>query len=789
VYPIRRWRWVDTRAGSDRVKLVRARGPFDGACPVCAAPARARAPWVELGEREAVLHVTADRRGEMADVLSSHLAAVERATRAVGSHTPDRFQHLAWPAALLQPTPRFDDEAPAQRPRPVEAHERVSAPLRALPKPTLRTDEPTPAESVSEELVTPIEPLTTDDAQTVQPASEQGPEAARAPADPEAGIPQAVGSGIIARGRPGSPAVGTGADVQSTGHALIGTLMLAEGTVTLHADVDVASRRLWGTAALRARPLHLRDLDYPLLGIRVVASYLGQVSVIDGVIDVGSEEANAVLHALSREFRLELILHSPDTSTLPREVEAPGLERNAALCMESARAALAAGEYPPESFARAVEQLAALGVDERMAEPPVSLGMGDYRFLVSPGETWLALEHLDDVSAPDNLAQLLEVHGFPVSEFEEIRRRVLAASVEHGICAPRRFWRRVVDSGLAEDGKDYVKKLINGRLGCERAAKADDGAEDLSDAHRKDAWQRIYDYCEAKNYTQPKPVLSALGLRVADQGVNKKKGGGNPSRMASGVIGGGGGTSGGRSPALADLADRLKDPKKRMGAAVDVLQNDADEDRLAEVLGKLDGFDPDELVGILAALNETRGDPVTGLVSKLLSPTRELRQVAAFVLGSRGAAAALEPLSDLLVRERTAAWHDVARAIGTFGEGALPSLRALLDGFGARDKAKIDRVARALAEVGLVAGEPTLEGLTREDGLVAVAAERALAMMAVVRRDGERIRGEAPSENANPAHEFSRRLHESVMVEEVEDLEVEMVEETQVIRLEDLEMM
>ena len=86
-------------------------------------------------------------------------------------------------------------------------------------------------------------------------------------------------------------------------------------------------------------------------------------------------------------------------------------------------------------------------------------------------------------------------------------------------------------------------------------------------------------------------------------------------------------------------------------------------------------------------------------------------------------------------------------------------------------------------------GWSALVGAVVAEGLVAVAAERALAMMAVVRRDGERIRGEMPTENANPAHEFSRRLHESAMVEEVEDLEVEMVEETQVIRLEDLEMM
>lgn len=751
-YAARRWRWVHV---FDRAVLSRVRrdGPFEGACPACGAQPSARAPYVECEDAGATLVLSDDRRGEVLAALRDHLDAVESALVA------GTLRQLH--SALMRPALRFEG-TPAQLTG------------RARPRSKVGADE---AGGGVDPETQPRVKLPAGSAANDGDGSDAGA--------PEPGVPHAVGSGIMARPEHRK-------EQTAVSRAGIGELLLADGVVTLHAEVDAEARRMWGTAALRARPIHLRDLGYPVVGVRVIASYLGQVSVIDGVIDVGTDEANAVVHALSKEFKLELVLHSADHSTLPREVDAPGLERNAALCMESARAALAAGEFPPERYATAIDELAARNVADRMAAPAVSLGEGDYRFLVSPKETWLALEHLDEVSAPDNLAELLEVSGFPVTEFEEIRRRVLAASVEHGICAPRRFWRRVVDSGLAEDTKDYIKRLINARIGCQRAAKSDPDTDDLPQAQAREAWQRIYDFCKAKNIAPPKPVLHALGLRVADErGAGKASG--NPSMSASGVIGGGAAAAAvARSSARDELGAQLRDPKKRLPAALEVLgESTPDVGDLEELLNRLDGFDADELVTLYPALNETDADPVPGLVAKLMSPSRELRQVAALVLGARRAPAALEPLGELLLRERTAAWHDVARAMGSYGEAALPALEGLLAGLQPKDRAKIDRVARAMAEVAASGdgAHSSVEAQMGQGGLCAVAAERALAMLALVRREGEKLRGVEPFDGANPALEFSRRLHETEHAEEVEDVEVVMVEETQVIRLEDLEMM
>src|SRR5690606_4265380 len=183
---------------------------------------------------------------------------------------------------------------------------------------------------------------------------------------------------------------------------------------------------------------------------------------IDAVVDVGSALATDVFRRLSDRFEVTLHLEH-GSREVSRVIEAEGLEPNAALCIESARGILARGEYPPQEFDKARRVLEAEPAEVRLSPPEVTIASGAYQHIIGAREAVAALEHLERVSQKDVLARLLEVDGLPMAEYDAIRRRVLEGSLAHGLCAPRRFWRRLVASGLARDLDDYALRLCANR--------------------------------------------------------------------------------------------------------------------------------------------------------------------------------------------------------------------------------------------------------------------------------------------------------------------------------------
>jgi hypothetical protein len=573
------------------------------------------------------------------------------------------------------------------------------------------------------------------------------------------GVPTLVGSS--------ADAGATALDEELTGRAFAGRLAIDGGLVTLDTTLDERARRFWGVASLRARPIHLRGLGYPLVGVRVVASYLGRVSIIDGVLDVGSELANEVLTHLSREFRLQIVMRG-GASVTRRDVEGSGLERNAALCLESARAALAAASYPRDAFAQAEQKLAQVSVEARLTPAPIALSAGDFRYLVAASEVSRALEVIDAASERDVLAALLEVDGLPVVEFEAIRRRVLASAVDAGLVAPRRFWRRITSGGLASGAQEYVDKLTANRAAAE--GKGDDGrdggeGDDLDPEQRRQAWRQIFEFAQKKGAEPPPALLSALQLRKPPA---RRARGGAAGFAASGEIGGT------RKVAVGVVAG-LEDPEARLGTALATLEARKDVDTVLQGLAK---FPADELVAITPYLVELGARVVPGLVKHLGADSRELRQLSAIVLGAGGDPDAIAPLVDFTLRERTAAWQDGARALGNFGARALPRIVETLTKVGAKDLVRVERLARTLAEVALADDdEPIRALLDRDNEAVQRAASRALATMEAVRVDGQRVRGELPLHDDGAIPSWACRLHEAIFAPELAQIELEELED------------
>lgn len=300
--------------------------------------------------------------------------------------------------------------------------------------------------------------------------------------------------------------------------ALVCDLTLAAGGVAAIAVLDEPTRRMWGSAALQARPVLLRGLGFPLLGVRLVASYLGEVAVIDAVVDIGEARSSEIFMRLAQAFRLQLLVRS-DTgqASAVREIEAESLNRNAAMCLESAQGQLGAGEFPPDAYRTACDSLARMSAKQRMEPARSTLAEGSYRHLVSPGEALAALERLDAASKKDNLARLLEVDGLPVVEYEQMRRSVLAAAVEFGLPAPARFWRRTLGADLVRDPADWIHRLV-----ANRSAWIIRG-DDLTPEQAEQAWRAILDLCQHHDVTPPPELTQAIGLqRDAPRGEGRE---------------------------------------------------------------------------------------------------------------------------------------------------------------------------------------------------------------------------------------------------------------------------
>ncbi|MCR9166253.1 MAG: CpXC domain-containing protein [Nannocystaceae bacterium] len=715
MFAVMYWRWVDAQARPDLDARVQQDGPFEGTCPDCGAQARCAGTWlrVDAVAREATLQVAEAQRGSLLRLLREHLDAVESRSHAV----------RPW---MLQPTPVFYDL--------VESTLRPRSAVEVVP-------------ARSGELVIDMPGL----ASAAEPPAASPPPAEQPGGSMPPGVPQIIGADTRTPGTFRPPVLG----------AYVGELAVEGEAVVARATVDPSERDKWERAHLQARPVLLRDHGYPLLGVRTVASFLGQKAVIDAVLDPGDPASAEVFRVLSQRFAFELVVTPNEGDALSRDAACEGLEPNAALCLESARTLLAREQLPPERYHQARAALGQLDVDARLEPPAETIAAGAYQHIIGAAEATTALEHLDRVSSKPSLARLLEVEGLPMTEYDALRRRVLQGSLDHGLVAPRRFWRRVVASGLVPDLATYASKL------CEARAALEGEEGDLEpDAARK-AWEAIAELCSRKDLPYPPALRGALGMpepaAVPDSG--------SPPSPASGPV---------PPPPPSGVEPALHDPSQRLKIAAEVLQGKR-AGELEDVFAALDQFDNDELLALLPDLNDMGPQVVPHLIDWLASPRRELRQAASILLGLAQDPTALEPLSEHLVAEETSMWVDVARALGSFGPTALRRLCQVLrvEGGTPNEQRAVERVARALAEVALSDGtvgprdpSPGHDAVAAladaGDARVRAAARHALATLRSVSESSAAVRGEAPLPENTQVRGFSRRAYEAIMVPEVE---------------------
>lgn len=741
-YPVVRQRWVDRDAQPELHAQILIDGPLRGACPTCGESALGRSSWLEVvpSEASATLVLGPHQRAELVDALKAHLDRVSQSDAAM-------------PTWLLQPSWRFEGAragATNSGALPVSPHSRALA------------------VSLMDELDSgPIQTADADDAGTAESIARSS----------SAGVPRLVG------------ARRSNSTTASSEDAHVATLVLEGDMPAVHVALKDEVRSQWGRAALRALPIHLRQHGYPLVGVRVVASYLGSNSVVDALVDVADEAANEIFARLSAAFAVRVSMTDADGNTpVSREVSAEDLGRNAALCLESARGVLASEEFPPTAFERAWASLGECSAAERLVPAAHALAPGDFRHLLTPRESMLALDALDAASDKPNLAHLLEVDGLPVGEFEAIRKRVLAAALEHGLCAPRRFWRRVIASGLAQDAGDYARRLATARAVWEQ------GDDDLDEVAQQRAWEAIRELCIRRDLPFPEELMAALGIEEASRpqrtGTGSKAAAGEIQVNEVEVVERRPPPSASSPPAPSPLPHEeavpsedpdaptpstgmrvpANEPSTALVHSVEGLGETGEMVGLEAAFEALDTAKGAELLALLPTLKNFGSDAVPSLVARLDSPRREVRQAVLAMLSLTADGASLRPLVTRLYGESSKVWTDVARTLGAFGPRALGPITAYL-----RDRPPprpgdeaVLRAARAMAEVAVAdegqgTAQDAVEALAdAPQRAVARAASRALATLHDVRDAKAQVFGHAPMPEVTQVRGFSRRIMDAL---------------------------
>lgn len=727
-FAAQRWRWVDAESQPQLAQMLRRSGPIMGECPSCHRPAEGQGAWIELrpAAESAALILGAQLRAEVLPALQQHLRDLEA--------RPE--QARAW---LLQPTITF---LGASESRPAEdTVPNALLPPMAAASPTPRAT-PLPAPVASPASSAPVPRA------SPAPVSSPMPAAAPIPAPPVWSPPP---------------------DIQ---RAARGELDMIDGVVVVRLHLDDATARAWSSAPIDVRPIHLRDLGYPLLGVRVVAAIDGEAAVIDGLIDVGDVEAHEVFGRLAEAFRLDLVIHGARGSTaLRRELASPGLERNAALCLESASALLAGSEFAADAFIRASERLAEMTVDERLrpAEAPLDAAALDH--LDTAAVAAAAIDQLEEASGRENLTHLLEVDGLPLGDYEALRKHILSAAVEYGLCPPSRFWRRILIPEVGENAQAIVNRLA-------RTRGAEVGGE-LSPQAASENWYRLRELCDRKRVNYPPELRAALDEGGGGRPLGRRRSQ-QPPMVASGEIGG---------PSPAPPSAPAVSSRSRLAKATEIIESNPSVDQIMNVIRAMEEFEDHEILAILPALSELGPIAAPALVEQLRSSRREIRQSAAILLGLARDGRAVDGLAGALLAESTNVWRDIARALGNYGPRVVGSLCELVRHIdaGGRERA-ITRVARAMAEVilsdGNTRGGPgrhAVEALVDvQDPSISSAATRALATLGDVSSAGEEIRGERPLAEDTAVRGFARRAYEAITTPELDIVVEEDVEEVEI---------
>jgi hypothetical protein len=437
------------------------------------------------------------------------------------------------------------------------------------------------------------------------------------------------------------------------------------------------------------------------------------------LLDGDAATTRQLLSRLEQGFRFQAALYLGGQLRMVRGVSAPR-ESNA-------RAVLAklAGRSKSRSSFVAVRQ-------QVLREPP-PVRDETMPFLPSKAQpattssVLAALQQLERWTEPDKLEQALLLYSVPQHVLEAGIRRLLRVAVGFGMALSQRLLELAISHKLASDrGQLVTEQLAAFRQRIER------GQNDLDAVATLRNWERLFAQADELDL-ELDPSLRPWLERAARE-------------------------SGAPAPELplgsAELRRDLGDPGRRLDAIRELCKR-GHPSAIAPICTVLDELSPDEVAAAVVCLLGFGAAAAEGLCAALASPSQFVRHACGLGLGALGLPHTLPALIAQLEGEPTPSWAELARAVGDFGQPALPVVARAL---GSSDRRERLMVALAhLANHGCAADVKSLE--TDPDPTIALAARQALTRCARMEWDDQAIRSQQPLRDNSPEARFSQVFH------------------------------
>ena len=477
-------------------------------------------------------------------------------------------------------------------------------------------------------------------------------------------------------------------------------------------------------------------------------------------LDIGVEHDAAVLAALGRQFELLLDVVVRGRAIRRVQLVAP-LEDNLAYLLRAAddhlRGLTADGETEP-SYARARDQVLAPDFDILGLLHAEASEFRDDKLaqLGTAQQLRRALAIARRFARPSREDYLVCARGFPLRRWHELRRHVVESAVAWGLWMGPELAQVAVSEGLARSRRDLVMRLEEGFETLRHHPTAFDIDADAAEDNLK---------ALAEEARALGVELKAGGRHVTNGAIQSDDGpvvSGSIERTPTAVI---------PHDASTDvLLAMLDDKAQRLAAAVELC--DRGEARAAApVIGAVRKMSRAEAVRILGKAVRFGPAAAPPLIEGLGSSKAFLRHGCALALALLRTEEGTQAVIDLLLSEPTEIWREIARALGQVGPPALMPLAGALGRLGEQAApATAERVAWAMAHVGVRGGSAALEQMAAGKSVVAPVAAHALQLVATAAKDEVRVSpGGEPGRDITVNRAFSRRFFEALEAERPED--------------------
>ncbi|HEV7556567.1 MAG TPA: hypothetical protein VGO00_13970 [Kofleriaceae bacterium] len=405
----------------------------------------------------------------------------------------------------------------------------------------------------------------------------------------------------------------------------------------------------------------------------------------------------------------------------------------------------------PPSYVRAVEEVLADGFDLIGVEHPEHTEFRDDKLaqLETAQHLRRAIAMARRFVRPSREDYLVCTRGFPLARWRELRRHVLESAVTWGMWVGPELAQIAVSEGLARSRRDLVIRLDQGFEALRRHPTAFDIDNDAAEDNLK----ALADEATALGVELSRPPNGAW---ASDE-----------SSVVSGSIGGAPPKGPVHVQTVDELVALLEDRQQRVTAALELCER-GDPRAAQPVIAaakKMSRAEAVRVLGMSVRFGQAAAQP---LLEGLGSSKAFLRHGCALALALLRTESGTLAVIELLINEPTEIWREVARAIGQVGPMALMPLASIYGRLGDRATSAIaERVAWAMAHVGVRGGQGAIEQMAHGQSVVAPVAVKALELLASAANDQVRVRpgalnGSQPGRDVTVNRAFSRRFFEAL---------------------------